>query len=228
MSTARSKAEARTTYHHGDLRNALLDAGSAVARDVGSEALSLREVARRAGVSHTAAYNHFADNTDRLRGLAIRAFEQLATDLREVVDTGVLSLEDLGVAYLRFAATHQAEFRFMFQRSLCMPEGVPDPLGEASLASQNVLRDYLVTLQEAGLIGAGDPDSLTLAVWSQIHGLTTIVLDTPAFKSLPTDAAEELAREGISKLVTGIGARPASKIAARQTKSERRGEDRRG
>lgn len=220
MSTAKSKVEARTTYHHGDLRNALLDAGSAVARDVGAEALSLREVARRAGVSHTAAYNHFADKTDLLRGLAIRAFEQLAADLQEVVDTGVQSLEDLGVAYLRFATTHQAEFRFMFQRSLCMPEGVPDPLGEASLASQNVLRDHLVTLQEAGRIGPGDPDALTLAVWSQIHGLTTIVLETPAFKSLPTDAAEELARDGLSRLVAGIGAPPASKRAVAQPKSE--------
>lgn len=205
MSTVGSTPETRTTYHHGDLRNALLDAGVRVARDVGSEALSLREVARRAGVSHTAAYNHFADKNDLLRGLAIRAFDELTAGLQRVVDTGTLRLEDLGVAYLRFAVTHRAEFHFMFQRSLCVPAGVDDPLATASLASQAVLTDYLVTLQRVGVISAGDPEHLTLIVWSQIHGLTTIVLETPGFTSLPESGAEELARQGIAGLIAGIG-----------------------
>ncbi len=207
MSTARSAPD-RRTYHHGNLRNALLDAGIGVAREVGWEALSLREVARRAGVSHTAAYNHFADKNDLLRSLAIRAFDQLTADLQRVVDTGTLCLADLGVAYLTFAFEHQAEFHFMFQRSLCMPEGVDDPLGTASLASQAVLHDYLMTLQVAGVVGPGDPDELTLVVWSQIHGLTTILLETPAFTGLPEGGAEALARQGIDTLMAGIGAAP--------------------
>jgi AcrR family transcriptional regulator len=200
-----STSEARQRYHHGDLRNALLDAGSAVAHDVGADALSLREVARRAGVSHTAAYNHFADKNDLLRGLAIRAFDELAIELDAATSAGGPPLEEIAVTYLRFAFAHAAEFRFMFQRSLCMPEGVFDPLEVAQRASQAVLRAEIVRLQSAGELGQTDPDDMLLTVWSQVHGITTIVLETPVFKSAEPEAAEHLARQGIRALIAGIG-----------------------
>ncbi len=200
-----STSESRQRYHHGDLRNALLDAGSAVAHDVGADALSLREVARRAGVSHTAAYNHFADKNDLLRGLAIRAFDELAIELDAATSAGGPPLEELAVTYLRFAFAHAAEFRFMFQRSLCMPEGVFDPLEVAQRASQAVLRAEILRLQSAGELGQSDPDDMLLTVWSQVHGITTIVLETPVFKSAEPEAAEYLARQGIRALIAGIG-----------------------
>ena len=200
-----SISETRQRYHHGDLRNALLDAGSAVAHDVGADALSLREVARRAGVSHTAAYNHFADKNDLLRGLAIRAFDELAIELDAATSAGGPPLEEIAVTYLRFAFAHAAEFRFMFQRSLCMPEGVFDPLEVAQRASQAVLRAEIVRLQSAGELGQSDPDDMLLTVWSQVHGITTIVLETPVFKSAEPEAAEYLARRGIRALIAGIG-----------------------
>lgn len=197
--------ESRPRYHHGDLRNALLDAGSAVAHDVGADALSLREVARRAGVSHTAAYNHFADKNDLLRGLAIRAFDELAIELDAATSAGGPPLEELAVTYLRFAFAHPAEFRFMFQRSLCMPEGIYDPLEVAQRESQAVLRAEIVRLQHSGELTQADPDEVLLAVWSQVHGITTIVLETPVFKSAEPEAAEYLARQGIRALIAGIG-----------------------
>lgn len=202
-----SISPSRASYHHGDLRNALLDAGAAVARDVGSDALSLREVARRAGVSHTAAYNHFADKNDLLRGLAVRAFEQLADELRAAADAPNSTLEDTGAAYIRFAMSHAAEFRFMFQRSLCMPEGEFDPLEQAGKASQGVVREQVVRLQEAGALVRGDPDDLALAAWSQVHGITTIVLETPVFKSVSIEIGEHLARQGMRALIDGLGTR---------------------
>lgn len=195
-----SISESRTRYHHGDLRNALLDAGSEVARDVGAEALSLRAVARRAGVSHTAAYNHFADKSGLLRGIAIRAFERLTAQITE--SSG--SLEDAAAAYVRFAMANAAEFRFMNQPSLCLPEGQPDGLKDAGLASYAVLQALVVDLQQRGELVAGDPEELTLAVWSQAHGLATIVLETPAFKGISPDLAEHLVRSGIRALLTGI------------------------
>ncbi|MBG6056379.1 AcrR family transcriptional regulator [Salinibacterium sp. CAN_S4] len=196
-----STSEARTPYHHGDLRNALLDAGARVAHDVGPEALSLREVARRAGVSHTAAYNHFADRNDLLRGIAIRAFGELTAAL-ETAETD--SLEASAIAYLQFATSHSAEFRFMFQKSLCMPEGVFDPLEAAAQPPRAVLRKTIVRLQEAGELKPGDPDDVLLVAWSQIHGLTTIVLETPAFKGISEEDAEHLLKAGMRALMAGL------------------------
>ena len=205
MSTSRFAASGGTHYHHGDLRNALLSSARDVARELGSERVTLREVARRAGVTHTAAYNHFENRTDLLRGLAVDAFTRLASDMRHVSESEALGLEDLCVAYLRFALANPAEFEFMFRRSLCMPEGVFDPIEDASRESQQILLDQVMRQQNAGQLAAGEPSDLALVVWSQIHGISTIVLQTPAFKSLSPEGAEHLARQGIRAIVAGIG-----------------------
>lgn len=203
-----STLPAKTAYHHGDLRNALLDAAASAARDVGAESLSMRDVARRVGVSHTAAYKHFADKDDLLRGLAVRAFGVLADDLKVAVGDSARSLEDIGAAYMRFAMEHAAVFRFMFQRSLCMPEGQYDPLEHAGRASQQVLRDHVALLQKSGVLGPGDVDEMALSVWSQVHGITTIVMETPVFKTASSEMAEGLVRQGVRSLVAGIAAHP--------------------
>lgn len=205
MSTSRYAASGGTHYHHGDLRNALLASARDVARELGSERVTLREVARRAGVTHTAAYNHFENRTDLLRGLAVDAFTRLASDMRQVSESEALGLEGLCVAYLRFALANPAEFEFMFRRSLCMPEGVFDPIEDASRDSQQILLDQVIRQQTAGQLATSEPSDLALVVWSQIHGISTIVLQTPAFKSLSPEGAEHLARQGIRAIIAGIG-----------------------
>jgi AcrR family transcriptional regulator len=204
MSTSLSGTGSRSAYHHGDLRNALLDSASALAREDGAERLSLREVARRAGVSHAAAYNHFTDKNDLLRALAVRAFEVLGQRMRAVDAAGSLELEDMAVAYLLFAAHHGAEFRFMFQRSLCMPEGEFDPIEQASRNAQAVLREFVVKLQAEGRLAPGDPDEIALITWSLIHGMTSIFLETPAFKGMPLEAAEQIVRSQFRAVTAGL------------------------
>lgn len=208
MSRSNEGATKRAPYHHGDLHRGLLESARELVHESGADSISLREVARRAGVSHAAAYYHFVDKNDLLRGLAIDAFDELRIQLeRAAADHGHSAdlLERVAVSYLQFALKHPAEFRFMFRRDLCMPPGVPDPLEAASRLAQQVAIDAVVDGQASGHVRAGDAESISLSFWSVIHGLTTIVLETPAFKSIPPEAAEDLARQSIRDLVKGIG-----------------------
>lgn len=200
-----SSAAEKHPYHHGDLRNALLDAARALAQELGGDRITLREVARRAGVSHTAAYHHFADKNDLLRALAVQAFHDLNDLQRQRIDAGgglSETLQGLAVDYLEFANSRRAEFSFMWQRELCMPDGEPDPLKDVQLASQQLVTDFLVS--RSGIDLSADPELATLAYWSLSHGFANIVLETPAFKHAPAEQIEFLARAAVQQLLSGI------------------------
>ena len=202
-----SSSSGKSAYHHGDLRNALLEAARALAHEVGPDSITLREVARRAGVSHTAAYHHFADKNDLLRALAVQAFYDLSAIQAARIAAGAdlaTTLEGLTVDYLAFATDRRAEFSFMWRRELCMPDGEPDALKDAQLASQETVTAYLRT--RVGLDLAADPDLATLAYWSLSHGFATIVLETPAFKHAPAEQIDFLARTMVGQLLAGISA----------------------
>ena len=196
-------------YHHGNLRSALLGAARDLATELGADSITLREVARRAGVSHTAAYHHFADKNDLLRALAVQAFIDLQQLQAERIAAGGNlgeTLEGLAVDYLRFATARRAEFSFMWRRELCMPDGEPDPLKDVQLASQQLVTDFLVSRRGIDLAATADPDLATLAYWSLSHGFTNIVLETPAFKHAPDEQLDFLARATVQQLLVGIRA----------------------
>ena len=194
-------------YHHGDLKNALLDAARDLASEGSVDGFTLREVARRAGVSPAAPYHHFADKNDLVRQLAIRAFDTMRQSLQTAADSTADSaqqLEAMGVAYLHFAFTHAAEFRFMFKRELCAPPGQPDPLEVAGRAAQAVLHIAVVTAQANKAIRTGDPQPIVLTIWSAIHGLSGILLETPLGKTVTLEVAEGMARTVIANVLSGV------------------------
>ena len=194
-------------YHHGDLKNALLDAARDLASEGSIDRFTLREVARRAGVSPAAPYHHFADKNDLVRQLAIRAFDTMRQSLQTAADSSTdpaQQLEAMGVAYLHFAFTHAAEFRFMFKRELCAPPGQPDPLEVAGRAAQAVLHSAIVTAQANRTIRAGDPQPIVLTIWSAIHGLSGILLETPLGKTATLAGAEGMARTVIGNVLGGV------------------------
>ena len=206
-SSVQDAAKKPERYHHGDLKNALLDAARDLAIEGSVDGFTLREVARRAGVSPAAPYHHFADKNDLVRQLAIRAFETMRQSLQTAADSSADSgqqLEQMGVAYLRFAFTHAAEFRFMFNRELCAPPGQPDPLEVAGSAAQAVLHHVVVTAQANQTIRAGNTQAIVLSIWSVIHGLSAILLETPSGKTATLEGAEAMARNVIADVLSGV------------------------
>jgi len=154
-------------YHHGDLRNGLLDAARGILEEQSLEALTLRAVARRAGVSHAAPYRHFPNHEALLVELSIEGFAELRQNIVEVARIGGPESEriaDIGAAYMRFVAKRPAVARLMFGSQLPNRDKFP------ALASA---ADAIGTEIGAAL---SDPN-LGMAVWSAVHGLAMLVLE---------------------------------------------------
>jgi AcrR family transcriptional regulator len=171
----------RTAYHHGDLRPALLRASLALVEDRGIAALSLRAVARQAGVSHNAPYHHFKDRGSLLAALAEDGFAALAramADARAAAPNPGARLEACGHAYIRFALESPARFKLMFRPELTGPaeEGA---VAQSSTPALDVLAGAIVEGQATGLAPPGDPMPLVLTCWSAVHGLASLWVDGP-------------------------------------------------
>lgn len=154
-------------YHHGDLRRAVLTAALDVIRAEGPAALSLRDLARRAGVSHAAPAHHFKDRTGLLTAIAAEGYGLFADALAAEPD-----LRERGVAYVRFAATHPAYFQVMFRPDLHRADD-PDLLAARDRATA-ALRSGVAALAPAG--PADDPRLTGVAAWSLAHGFATLLL----------------------------------------------------
>lgn len=175
------------SYHHGDLRRVLLDAAADAIAESGPAALSLRELARRAGVSHAAPAHHFGDKAGLLTALATQGFDLLADALRQAGD----DLLDTGVAYVGFAVQHRAHFDVMFRPELYRPD---DPeLIAARARSGELLRGGVA--RHTGR----EPDTDALAAWSIVHGFATLWL-SGALPPRVGDDPEAAARTVIRRL----------------------------
>ena len=177
----RPRAKQAGAYHHGDLRETLLDAAEALLAQRGAEALSLRDVARGAGVSHAAPYHHFAGLPELLAALAARSFSQLGAAMQASVDAHPADAREqllaIAAAYVDFARRRPARFRLMFGPVLASRSRHPG-LDQAAQASFCVLLDAATRFDPA----AGPLIALT--GWSLAHGLSHLSLDA-AFAGLP-------------------------------------------
>jgi AcrR family transcriptional regulator len=198
----RKRADA---YQHGDLRQALVQAGLKLLGEGGVPALSLRAAAQLAGVSHAAPYRHFKDKEALLAAIAEEGFRLLTRRMKEEVEArGGDVLERLrasAVGYVAFAVDHPGYFRVTFGGAPCAPGTYPG-LDEAGTEAYGVLRGLIVEGIEAGRLRAGDPDQLALAAWSQVHGLGMLIIDGQVPAPLVATAAQRRAlTEGLSLLL---------------------------
>jgi len=166
MNPAKTSGSARP-YHHGDLRRAILSAALDVITAEGPSALSLRDLARRAGVSHAAPAHHFKDRTGLLTAIAAEGYELLAAALDAADD-----LRDAGVRYVRFAREHPAHFQVMFSPELLRENDLE--LATARTLAGERLRTAVSALPAEGR----GPDSRLagVAAWSLAHGFATLLL----------------------------------------------------
>jgi len=208
--SARRKPE-KAAYHHGNLRAALLEAARGLVAEAGLDGFGLREVARRAGVSHAAVYNHFANRSALVEALAIEALAAFTAALRaaeRTADDPLLRLERVGIAYVRFAFEHQAEFRFMFRPEICkepLVGGDGGSLGLAARESYLPLEETIAACLASGAI-RGDAQTIALTAWSGVHGLASLIVDGPLRDTaLDLHAVEALA-QGVTSTLCRIAA----------------------
>lgn len=207
----KTSSQPKARYHHGDLRRALIDASLALISEEGFNALTLREVARRAGVTHAAPYRHFADKEALLAAVAEEGFRAMAAAMRERmagVSEPAERLLACGVAYVLFAVQHPSHFRVMFGPHFTRPELHAEMSSEGN-NSFGLLVQCLTEGQQAGVLRPGNTLELALEAWSLVHGLSSLLVDRvlePMGKTVAD--AEPLALAQTRLLLEGLRIRP--------------------
>lgn len=196
------KRAGRGAYHHGDLRNALLAAAADLLEERGPEGLSLREVARRCGVSQTAPYRHFATREALLVALAADAFRAFASRLSQEAAGAAgpaARLCALGRGYVAFALENPEKLRLMFG-PLSSQKDASEDLAEAARAAFALVEDATAAcLAEPGSRRDIDLAAATLGAWAVVHGLAHLAIDMP----LPEDLVDVARRNDlVDRLMT--------------------------
>jgi AcrR family transcriptional regulator len=200
---AKSGAEAkRDTYHHGDLKRALTDAALQLVQEKGPKGFTLREVARRAGVSAAAPYRHFADKSQLLAAAATQGFVQLHERLDATADATTDLTEQvlaMGRAYVRWAVTHPDYYQVMFGSELDKTES-PEVL-TAGLRAFADLLDAIVRCQNAKLLPTGDPLEIAGPIWSLLHGVSMLTIGSDLSHVGIREDPEALIERSLRKLL---------------------------
>ncbi len=205
----------KQTYHHGDLRNALVQAAAQAIAEAGADGFSLRGVARSVGVSPNATYRHFKDKSALLSAVGQLGLERLAEQMRESQakrtrrrsDPALEQFRATGRAYVDFAVEHPELFRLTFGKR----EGASideQPLSDPVLSPYAVLGKALDGLVEAQIIPAHNREGAELKAWSVVHGFTTLLLErglTFPSERARVDAVESL----LDFVVAGLGNKSA-------------------
>ncbi|HVK27262.1 MAG TPA: TetR/AcrR family transcriptional regulator [Nocardioides sp.] len=190
----------RTSYHHGDLRNALARAAAELATTGGPDAVTIRGAAREVGVTPTAAYRHFANQSDLLeaaRGLAMDGMSAaMAEFLQQVPEDGdpiaraIGRLESTGRGYIRFALQEPGIFRTCFTGRLREAQGT----GMGEPAPYALLGTMLDELVEIGYLAPEDRPGAEAGPWAAVHGLAMLLIDGPLKEMTDAERADAIDR----------------------------------
>lgn len=220
------------TYHHGDLRHALIEEGLRLARTGGPSAVTLREATRAAGVSPNAAYRHFTDREDLVRAVAREAQLSLARAIGERVaaapsglapaDAAIERLRRVGFGYIDFARRERGWFETaFFTQDATASEGIVT-LDDEIVAPFRVLMDALDAMVDAGALAPERRPYAEWACWSAVHGFAEIAVHGPV-RWQPAAVIDALAAAVVESAITGVRGAPAPATAAAEAAGERQG-----
>jgi AcrR family transcriptional regulator len=170
----------KNTYHHGDLKNALIKAGTEILAKNGVGGLSLRQVAQKAGVSHAAPYAHFADKQALIAAISTEGFRQLYEQVVAVIgryeNDPARQLLETAWTYVQFAMNDPDQFKIMFSSVLEKEKEYPDFVAMSQKTFQQVVA-VVVSCQAAGVLREGPGELTAVTVWSAVHGLIALLLE---------------------------------------------------
>ncbi|MFF5701944.1 WHG domain-containing protein [Streptomyces sp. NPDC012794] len=204
----------RSTYRHGNLRNALLEAALELAREGGPDSVSLREATRRAGVSPNAAYRHFADRGALVHGVSQAAMARVALAMEAEIEAlpaaptpaerARARFRAVGTGYIRFAVTEPGWFRTAFH--------VPDDMtyaadataaGAGGLTPFELLSASLDALVETGVLPDSRRPGAEFLAWSAVHGLASLIIDGP-LRGITPEQAHDAGQDVITMIERGL------------------------
>ena len=167
-------------YHHGDLKNALIKGGVEILGEEGVSGLTLRKVAKRAGVSHSAPYAHFKDRHSLIAAISTEGFRQLY----DALDAAVLAhaddpreqLVEAAWAYVQFALNNTDTFKIMFSGVLEKEKDYPSFIEISGKTFERVV-DIVRACQNAGILRPGPSELVAVSVWGQVHGIISLALE---------------------------------------------------
>jgi len=213
MTTGLGDSPARTSYRHGDLRRALIEAGVDLAAEGGPAAVVLREATRRAGVTPSAAYRHFADRQALLdavcsscQALVARAIEADQSSIRstDAVEAARLRFRAVGTGYLRFALEEPGQFQTAFSASSDLDSATSAArAGDSGLTPFQLLTVALDDLVTQGLLPAQRRPAAEFLAWSAVHGLAELFIDGP-LRALPDPVKQTLIIRVVDMVEQGL------------------------
>jgi AcrR family transcriptional regulator len=205
---AAKKNQVPRKYHHGDLRKAITDAALEIAATSGLEGLSLREIARKIGVTTAAPYHHFQDRQTLLLDMAIDAYGKLLEVLKEARSRAggpEAEVAAAATAYYRFGREHRAEYAIMFAGEFTTHAR----FGEMMSAANQCLDLVRTSISDAGRLGEKETAEAAFCAWSLLHGI--LQLDQKGVLLETADEQERLAVQGVTAIVSGFADRSSGR-----------------